>query len=82
MKMKMKKQINKGFTLIEVLISIAIFAIVFVSMGILLRSLIKASEKTKTFDKKIDEILIAQSIIKNDLQNAVGCKITYKNKRR
>ncbi|EJP72543.1 MAG: prepilin-type N- cleavage/methylation domain protein [SAR86 cluster bacterium SAR86B] len=63
---------NKGFTLIEIIISLIILSIILLISSNLLKSSINYQEATNLKLKKINELNLASTIIRRDLRQAVN----------
>lgn len=57
----------RGFTLLEILIALAIFAIVAVSSALVLRSVLETSHHLKVSDQRLTEVMTAVTIMRRDI---------------
>lgn len=66
----------KAFTLIEIIIALAIFAILGIMMAIMMRNTLYVNKKADSANQKIQQIEIAQTLLRRDISQIVDRSIT------
>lgn len=66
---------NNGFTLVEILIALFIFAILAVITTVGLHSAINTKQRVEKIDQKLSELQIAQTLLRRDALQAVDRKV-------
>ena len=67
---------SKGFTLIEIIIALAIFAILGIMMAIMMKNTIYANKKADQANQKSQKIEVAQTLLRRDLSQVVDRSVT------
>ena len=75
----MKHSKSKGFTLIEILIALLIFAIIGVIAAMSLQSILKAQRKLKIADHALLQLQISMTLVRRDLMQVIDRKIRDDN---
>ena len=70
---------NRGFTLVEILIALMIFAIMGVLAAMSLHSIIRTHEQLKIADKKLLQLQITMTLLRRDISQVIDRKIQDAN---
>lgn len=75
----MTSRTTKGFTLIEILVALLIFAIVGVLAAMSLKTIINTHRKLKTVDQQLLQLQISMTLMRRDLMQVIDRKIQDAN---
>ncbi|MCX7120186.1 MAG: type II secretion system minor pseudopilin GspJ [Gammaproteobacteria bacterium] len=73
------RKINNGFTLIEMLIAMFIFAIVGILAAMSLHSIIHAHEKLKKTDQQLFQLQMTMTLLRRDISAVINRKVRNDN---